>query len=101
MKVLDLMIELLLWATPLGLMIDIGGFTLVVLYGHDHFIRPGTFQAPERERPGILYYFTNEGPSDESLPRRRRRWAHTGVGMVVVGFALQIVSSIAAIYLAV
>ena len=63
------MIELLLWATPLGLLIDIGGFTLVVLYGHDLFIRPGTFEAPERERPGILYYFTNEGPSDESLPR--------------------------------
>ena len=51
------MIELLLWATPLGLLVDIGGFTLVVLYGHDLFMRPGTYEAPERERPGILYYF--------------------------------------------
>ena len=94
------MIEMLLWATPLGLLIDIGGFLLIFLYGHAIFIRGGPGPAPEKGTPGSMY-IQHEGPSDESGDGNLIRWAYAGVCAVVTGFALQIVGAIAAICLTV
>ena len=94
-----MIMEALLYATPLGLGIDIVGFILVVLYGHSLFMRSGT-GPPHNEigRDGDLY-FQHSGLSDDRGERRRMFKAHLGVGLVVAGFCIQIVGSIAAIYL--
>ena len=99
-EVLVPVIELLLWATPLGLLVDIGGFLLVIRYGHALFFRAGADPAPERLPSGVNYAQV-EGfdEDDERHESRRRLWARTGVGAVVFGFGLQIVGSIAAICL--
>lgn len=97
------MIEVLLWATPLGLLIDIGGFLLVVRYGHALFIRsgPSVPSGPDTEGKEGDLFLLSRGAGVESGERHRRRWAHVGVYTVVAGFGLQIVGAIAAICLAV
>ena len=94
------MIELLLWAAPLGLLIDIGGFLLVIRYGHTLFMRVGTEAIDSEGKDGDVFIVIPGLPGD-SGDRRRRRWAHMGVCVVVAGFGLQIVGAIAAIYLTV
>ena len=93
-------IELLLFATPLGLLIDIVGVILIVMYGHVLFIRSGT--GPPNDsvgKDGDLYIQHSRPPNEDAkrASRRRECLAYTGVGLVVFGFGLQIVGAIAAI----
>lgn len=97
-------IELLLFATPLGLLVDIGGVILIVMYGHALFIRSGTGPPDDSSvgRDGDLY-FQHSGPPNEGVEKaskRRERLAYMGVGLLMFGFGPQIVGSIAAIGLA-
>ena len=95
------MIELLLWTTPLGLLVDIGGFALVIRYGQALFIRSGTGPADDSVGKDGDLYLQHGGSSDECGEKRRRFRAHVGVGVVFFGFGLQIVGAAAAIYLTV
>ena len=97
-------IEPLLWATPLGLLIDIAGFILIVRHGHALFMLSGAEvpSGPDTEgKDGDLFFvIPGDTGKAERESRRRRRWAHVGVYVVVTGFGLQIVGAIAAICLA-
>ena len=92
------MIEFLIWATPVGLMLDILGFLLVFLYGHTIFMRVGTGPPPET-MPRSSYYWQVSGPYDESADRWTRRKAQIGALAVGIGFGLQIIGAVAAICL--
>lgn len=47
--------EVLLWAIPLGLAVDIAGFLVVVRFGHSLFIRTGTGPPSDEGKDGDLY----------------------------------------------
>ena len=85
----------LLFITPVGLLLDLIGFVLIIRHGHAFFIKLGTGEAPARGRPGNIY-LQYEGTETGSKDRQFF-WAMTGAVMVVVGFAFQIVGSIVAI----
>ena len=88
--------EQFLYATPFGLFLDIIGVVLVIRYGHALFIRTGaTPPRPDEGKDGDLY-IKHSGP-DEGDHARRSFWAQVGVVLLVVGFVLQIIGSIAAI----
>ena len=85
----------LLFITPVGLLLDLIGFVLIILNGHAFFIKSGTDEAPAKGRPGNIY-IQHEGP-ESGRKDRQFFWAMTGAVMVVVGFTFQIVGSIVAI----
>ena len=89
--------EALLYATPIGLALDILGFLIVVNYGHALFIRSGGRPDHSKGKDGDLWFGdgSNKGESEES--KRRRFWAKVGVGIVVFGFGLQIVGAMGVI----
>lgn len=93
--------EILLYTTPLGLLLDIVGFLLVIRYGHSLFRWVGTDYPDDRTisaMPPGSEFIVREGPSDTGENRRMRLRAHIGVATVVAGFSLQIVGSTAAIF---
>ena len=96
--------EIVLYAAPLGLMLDIVGFLLVIRYGHSLFIRTGVGPPSESDLKDWDMYLQYKGPDTEhgrSQGSRHRFRAHLGVATVITGFGLQIVGSTAAIYLCV
>ena len=89
----------LAYATQAGLLMDILGFLLVVLYGHALFIRSGS--APPQDsvgRDGDLYIQHENGDTEAGAQQHRARYrkAWAGVWLVVVGFGLQILGTTAA-----
>ena len=90
------MFEVLPYASPLGLSLDIIGFILIIRYGHSLFIRSGS-RPPDDSigKDGDLYL--QHGGPDRGQDRIRRCWARVGVATVITGFGLQIVGSAAAI----
>ena len=90
--------EFLLWATPTGLALDVVGFILLIRFGHRLFLRSGTGPPPDNWKDGD-FYFQYAGAADDGHEKRMRFWAHLGVTMVVAGFCIQIVGSVAAILL--
>ncbi len=88
--------EILVWATVLGLGLDIAGFLLVIKYGHSLFLWAGA-KLPPKQKDGVLYF--HGGELNKDVFGRRRFWAQLGVAIVVIGFAFQIVGAAAAIQL--
>ena len=75
-------VELLLLATPLGLLIDIGAVILIVMYGHALFIRSGAEPPDDSVGKDGDLYLQRSGPPDEGderASRRRECLAHMGV----------------------
>ena len=91
------MLEISLYATLLGLLLDIAGFLLVIRYGHSLFTRSGTGPPDNRDGSDGDLYLQYDG-AIEGHERRRRFWAYMGVALVVVGFLLQAVDSVVAIH---
>ena len=94
-------LQFLLYATPLGLGLDIAGFVLVILYGHSLFLRSGV--GPPKGNPGKdgdMYVAFGSGNSEqiERSGRSRRFKAYVGAGLVILGFVLQIVGFLASIH---
>ena len=87
----------LVYLIPIGLVLDIVGFLLVVRYGHALFIhvRSGPPEAATG-RDGDLYIEISRADAEPEDQRRRRK-AWMGVWVVVGGFAVQIVGSLASI----
>ena len=85
---------------PIGLGLDIIGFSLVLRYGHALFILTGTGPPPTGSEwiDGDLYFQVAEGK--EATARRRffrpdaRMWAKVGGGLVILGFMMQFVTSL-------
>ena len=92
------LMEILLYTTPLGLTLDIVGFILLVRYGHSLFMRSGVDLPVDNIGKDGDLYLRHQG-ADEGHDIRRRFWAHVGVAIVLIGFTLQVVGSIAAICL--
>ena len=90
--------EILLYTTPSGLLLDIVGFLLIVRYGHSLFLRSGTGPPADNMGKDGDLYFQHEGP-DKGDNSRRRFWAYVGVATVIIGFSLQIAGAMAAISL--
>ena len=93
-------IDYLIWLIPAGLLLDIVGFSMVVIYGHALFMRIGVGEPdPHRAKDGHVYYgLTGSDPVEVGRSDERRRLkAHIGVVVVVVGFALQMVGAVASI----
>ena len=90
--------EILLYTAPLGLMLDIAGFLLIIRYGHSLFLRVVSGNLPDRKDNNL--YLRGDGV-DERFESRLRLYARIGVVAVAVGFGLQVVGSTAAIYLCV
>lgn len=96
---LQLCLEFLLYAAPVGLALDVVGFVLIIRHGHALFIHTGTASpSPEMGKDGDLY-FQYAGQQRE-VNDRQRSWAMEGVVMVVSGFVLQLIGSMAGIWLA-
>ena len=96
---MDCAFQILVWATVLGLGLDIFGFILVIRYGHSLFIRTAPTPPPPgwpEGKDGDIY-IQYDGPPDKGGDSRRRFRAKLGVALVVVGFTFQIVGAIAAI----
>ena len=93
-------LRILLYMAPVGLMLDIVGFLLIIRYGHSLFLRgvSGTGHLPDRQDYNL--YLRADGV-DERIESRRRLYARIGVVTVVVGFGLQVIGSTAAIILCV
>ena len=90
-------IEYLVYAIPVGLLLDILGFILVVRYGHALFIHLGIGSPPsDRVKDGDIY-IQLRGQGEDADNNRRRQKANAGVVLVVLGFSLQLLGSIAAI----
>lgn len=91
--------EALFYLTPIGLVLDIVGFLMIIRFGHALFIRSGGRPDHSKGKDGDLWFGdgSNKGESEES--KRRRFKANVGVGIVVFGFVLQIIGSLAAIHL--
>ncbi len=89
----------MIYLTPIGLGFDIVGFTVVVLYGHAIFMRQGSRPpTPDEGKDGDFYMHVLGG--DTSVDTQYRRLlvkAWVGVVMVVFGFILQMIGSIAVI----
>ena len=90
--------EILLYTTPSGLILDIVGFLLVIRYGHSLFIRSGTGPPVDNIGKDGDLYLQRKGPS-EGRDNGRRLWAHVGVATVIIGFGLQIIGSLTVIYM--
>ena len=94
------MMELLLYLTPIGLILDIVGFLMVVLYGHRLFKRSGGLPDNSKGKDGDEWIVEDRSYKGESSESKRLRFkAYLGVGIVVFGFSLQIIGSLAAIHL--
>ena len=91
-------VGILLYATPVGLMLDIVGFLLIIRYGHSLFLRVVSGNLPDRQDSNL--YLRVDG-IDERIESRRRLYSRIGVVAVAVGFGLQVIGSTAAIYLCV
>ena len=89
-------VGILLYATPVGLMLDIVGFLLIIRYGHSFFIRVMSRDLPDRQDSNL--YLRADG-ADERIENRRRLYARIGVVAVAVGFGLQAIGSTLAILL--
>ena len=89
---------ILLYATPVGLMLDIVGFLLIVRYGHSLFLRLVSGNLPDRQDYNL---YLQAGGVDEQIESRRRLYARIGVAAVAVGFGLQAIGSTLAILLCV
>ena len=92
-------LEVLVYAVPAGLGLDVVGFVLVIRNGHALFIYAGTGPpSPEMGKDGDMYlqHSGQEGEGDN----RQRSWAMAGVVLVIAGFGLQMVGSMAGIWLA-
>ena len=84
---------------PTGLLLDIVGFLMVVKYGHNLLIRVGGLPDDSIGKDGDEWKVIDrsyKGESEES--KRLRLKARVGVGIVVVGFGLQLIGSVAAIF---
>ena len=89
---------ILLYATPVGLMLDIVGFLLIIRYGHSLFLRLVSGNLPDRQDYNL---YLQAGGVDEQIESRRRLCARIGVVAVAVGFGLQAIGSTLAILLCV
>ena len=89
---------ILLYATPVGLILDIAGFLLIIRYGHSLFLRIVSGNLPDRQDYNL--YLRADGV-DERIESRRRLYARIGVVAVAVGFGLQAIGSTLAILLCV
>ena len=89
---------ILLYATPVGLILDIAGFLLIIRYGHSLFLRIVSGNLPDTQDYNL--YLRADGV-DERIERRRRLYARIGVVAVAVGFGLQAIGSTLAILLCV
>ena len=89
-------IEYLLWLIPIGLLLDIVGFLVVIRYGHALFLRTGVGPPDPKWKDGDVYWqIADDDPVKVALwDARRRLKAHIGVGLVVLGFVMQIVGSV-------
>ncbi len=85
----------LVWATVLGLGLDIVGFLLVIKYGHSLFLWAGA-KLPTKQKDDVLYFYGGELERKDVFGRRRL-WAKLGVALVAIGFSSQIVGAVAAI----
>ena len=90
-------LEVLVYAVPVGLGLDVVGFILIIRNGHALFIHTGTgAPSPEIGKDGDLYLqYTGRGENGND---RQRFWAKAGVVMVA-GFGLQLVGAMAGIWL--
>ena len=87
-------VGILLYATPVGLILDIAGFLLIIRYGHSLFLRVVSGSLPDRQDNNL--YLRADGV-DERSENRRRLYARIGVATVAIGFGLQAVGSTLAI----
>ena len=88
------MLEFLLLAVPAGFVLDVVGFILLISYGHNLFIWFG--ENPPKPGEGNDTILHLEGPGlDSGQHRRLRQRALMGAWAVVIGFALQLIGSIA------
>ena len=89
---------ILLYLTPVGLMLDIAGVLLIICNGHSLFLRVVSGNLPDRQDHNL--YLRADGV-DERIGSRRRLYARIGVVAVAVGFGLQAIGSTSAILLCV
>ena len=75
--------EAVIYATPLGLLLDIAGVVMLFVYGHYMFLHTGPLFAGDEQR--------EEERRQDRIVFRKRRLARWGLGLLVIGFALQIV----------
>ena len=86
--------EILLYTTPLGLLLDIVGFILIIRFGHSLFLRAVSGSSPNR-RDYIIYL---EVPgNDDRKEGHRRLCAYAGVVAIITGFGLQAIGAMAAL----
>ena len=88
-----------MFLVPTGLGLDIVGFLLVVIYGHSLFIHMTSDASPAADlgKAGDLVFWVKGDASVDRRDERRKLAALCGVVLVVIGFSLQIVGSIAGI----
>ena len=88
--------EWLTYATPLGLLLDIAGFLLIILFGHAIFQRTGSRVPPPsegREGGGVSSGVRWEWRRGCELQDPVATCVVVVVGLVISGFTLQILGS--------
>ena len=88
--------DILLYATPLGLLLDIAGVALLIIYGHSLFLRLVP-KLPDNPKDDTIYLIGDSDAGKVQKDKRRRFLAYFGIGTLLFGFTLQLVGSIAAI----
>ena len=83
------------YLVPIGLMLDIVGFLLVVRYGHALFLHAGSGPPDNAKGKDGDWYAEMLGEDIDAADTRLKRKAKAGVCLVVIGFVLQIVGSLA------
>ena len=79
----------------IGLFLDIVGFALLFAFGHTVFIR--VVQNAPGPGANNRYLYLVPGASDpkgESRNKRHRALAYVGVGLIMIGFVLQLIASL-------
>ena len=89
-----------LLTVPVGLLLDIVGFLIIIRFGHSLFLRVASAAPESGTNENVLSLIpANVSDADLSRDQRRRIYARIGVALVITGFTSQIIGSVAAILL--
>lgn len=84
---------------PVGLFLDIIGFSLIFVFGHAVFIRLTLGEPKDNEGMDGHIAVPTDSPEAVSRNRRFRSWAYLGVGLVIIGFIVQLAASVDTVFL--
>ena len=84
---------------PVGLLLDVIGFSLIFVFGHAVFIRLTLGEPRDSEGMDGHIAISTNSPAAVSRNRKFRSYAYLGVGLVMIGFIAQLAASVDTVFL--